>query len=256
MENNLDDYVSENIRDVFSKASAKQNNDNLAGDVHEICTAENKSKEGEKVMENKPEIAEAVKAEVAAYFAEKDAQAKVEEKISNLESEKASLSAKIDELTVANKSLLEENESLKEAKSSFEKEKADLLSEKESAVAECENVKKEIKEIKKEQAKKCRKEKLSKAGLLISDEKMQEKQIEKISDMTDEQFEDYVSELSAIASSISETKKADTDKKEETKAEASLNKKIATDGEIYAQTIASIQAPSCGGDEVERYAQM
>ena len=59
-------------------------------------------------MENKPEIAEAVKAEVAAYFAEKDAQAKVEEKISNLESEKASLSAKIDELTVANKSLLED----------------------------------------------------------------------------------------------------------------------------------------------------
>ena len=46
MENNLDDYVSENIRDVFSKASAKQNNDNLAGDIHENCTAENKSKKG------------------------------------------------------------------------------------------------------------------------------------------------------------------------------------------------------------------
>ena len=41
--NNLDNYVPENIRDVFvSKASASQNDDNLAGENESSCKAEEK----------------------------------------------------------------------------------------------------------------------------------------------------------------------------------------------------------------------
>ena len=95
--NNLDNYVPENIRNVFvGKASASQNDLNLAGENASSCKAEEKKNEGEKVMDNKqPENAEAVKAELEASFAEKEA--KFNETIASLESEKASLATKVEE---------------------------------------------------------------------------------------------------------------------------------------------------------------
>lgn len=263
MESNLDKFIPENLRGVFiNKASAKQVEPNLAGDGASSCVAENKENKGEQTMETKPEIAEAVKAEVEAILAEKDAQEKVEARISGLESEKASLQAKIDELTVANESLQKEFDALSEAKAELEKKNSDLVSEKESAVAECETVKSELATIKKEQVTASRKNELATAGLLVSDEKLQEKQIAKISEMSDEQFADYVSELSAIAKATKETKPettpaepavATTTEQEPAKASASTP---ATDGQLYVQAIASIQAPSGNQDNINKYAQM
>ena len=268
MTDNLDNYVPENIRDVFvGKASASQNDANLAGDNASSCKAEEKSNEGEKVMENKPENAEAVKAELEATFAEKEA--KFNETIASLEEEKASLSAKAEELTVANESLTKQVEELSSAKSELEKQVSDLTSEKESAVAECESAKSELAEIKKEQLTASRKNELATAGLLISDENLQKKQIAKISEMSDEQFADYVSELGAIASAKEEKKPEASASKEEkkdttaeceesnssSKASASVSAPV-TDAEIYTSTIASIQAPSVNEEGVNKYAQM
>lgn len=266
MENNLDKYVSENIRDVFiNKASAKQNDANLAGENAASCVAESKQNKGEQTMDNKPEIAEAVKAEVAAVLAEKDAQEKVEARISGLENEKASLKATVDELTVANESLKKELEEAKATNSELEKKNSELVSEKESAIAECETVKSELASIKKEQVTASRKEELSKAGILVSDEKLQEKQVAKISEMTDEQFADYVSELSAIAQAgkkeVAETKASEAKETKEQKpaeepAKASASVSPVTDGQIFAQAIAGVQAPSGNADNIKAYAQL
>lgn len=263
--NNLDEYVPENIRDVFvNKSSASQNEASLAGENASSCKAEEeKENKGEQVMDNKPEIAEAVKAEVAAVLAEKDAQQKVEARIAGLETEKASLQEKVNELTVANESLSKQIEELGAAKSELEKKNSELVSEKESALAECESVKSELSSIKKEQLTATRKDELTKAGILISDETLQSKQIAKVSDMTDEQFADYVSELSAIAN----TGKKETEKAVETQATASKEEKPAedtekatasslTDGQIFAQAIAGVQAPSCNADNISKYAQL
>lgn len=266
MKDNLDNYVPENIRDVFvGKASASQNDTNLAGDIASSCKAEENNNEGEKVMENKPENAEAVKAELEATFAEKEA--KFNETIASLESEKASLATKVDELTVANESLTKQVEEIGLAKSELEKQVSDLTSEKESAVAECESAKSELAEIKKEQLTASRKNELATAGLLISDEALQEKQIAKISEMSDEQFADYVSELGAIASAKENKKPEAPASKDEkggeeneesnssSKASASVKAPV-TDAEIYTSTIASIQAPSVNEEGVSKYAQM
>lgn len=266
MKDNLDNYVPENIRDVFvGKASASQNDANLAGESVSSCKAEENNNEGEKVMDNKPENAEAVKAELEATFAEKEA--KFNETIASLESEKASLATKVDELTVANESLTKQVEEIGAAKSELEKQVSDLTSEKESAVAECESAKSELAEIKKEQLTVSRKNELATAGILISDETLQQKQIAKISEMSDEQFADYVSELSAIASAKEEKKPEASASKEEkdpegkeesnssSKASASV-KGPMTDAEIYTSTIASIQAPSVNEEGVNKYALM
>lgn len=265
--NNLDDYVPENIRDVFvGKASASQNDNNLAGENVSSCKAEEKKNEGETVMDNKPENAEAVKAELEASFAEKEA--KFNETIASLEGEKNDLTAKNEELTVANESLIKQVEELSASKAELEQKVSDLTSEKESAVAECESAKSELAEIKKEQLTASRKNELATAGLLISDEALQEKQIAKISEMSDEQFADYVSELGAIASakedkkpeaSASKEEGKDPEEKEESnsscKASASVKGPV-TDAEIYTSTIASIQAPSVNEEGVSKYAQM
>lgn len=264
---NLDNYVPENIRNVFvGKASASQNDLNLAGENVSSCKAEEKKNEGEKVMDNKqPENAEAVKAELEASFAEKEA--KFNETIASLEGEKSDLTAKNEELTVANESLTKQVEELNASKAELEQKVSDLTSEKESAVAECESAKSELAEIKKEQLTASRKNELATAGLLISDETLQEKQIAKISEMSDEQFADYVSELGAIASAKEEKKPEasaskegkDPEEKEESnsssKASASV-KGPMTDAEIYTSTIASIQAPSVNEEGVNKYAQM
>ena len=269
MKNDLDNYVPENIRDVFvGKASASQNDTVLAGDNVSSCKAEENKNEGEKVMDNKPENAEAVKAELEATFAEKEA--KLNETIASLESEKASLATKVDELTVANESLTKQVEEIGNAKSELEKQVSDLTSEKESAVAECESAKSELAEIKKEQLTASRKNELATAGILISDETLQQKQIAKISEMSDEQFADYVSELSAIASAKEEKKPEASASKEDKGSEAAMEesnststskasasvKAPVTDAEIYTSTIASIQAPSVNEDGVSKYALM
>ena len=270
MKDNLDNYVPENIRDVFvGKASASQNDANLAGESVSSCKAEENNNEGEKVMDNKPENAEAVKAELEATFAEKEA--KFNETIASLESEKASLVTKVDELTVANESLTKQVEEIGAAKSELEKQVSDLTSEKESAVAECESAKSELAEIKKEQLTASRKNELATAGILISDETLQQKQIAKISEMSDEQFADYVSELSAIASAKEDKKPEASASKEgkdpednggeesnstsTSKASASVKGPV-TDAEIYTSTIASIQAPSVNEEGVNKYALM
>ena len=244
--NNLDNYVPENIRDVFvSKASASQNDNNLAGENESSCKAEEKKNEGETVMDNKPENAEAVKAELEASFAEKEAKFN----------------------TVANESLTKQIEELNASKAELEQKVSDLTSEKESAVAECESAKSELAKIKKEQLTASRKNELATAGLLISDETLQEKQIAKISEMSDEQFADYVSELGAIASAKEEKKPEVSASKEENESEgkeesnssckASVSvKSPVTDAEIYTSTIASIQAPSVNEEGVSKYAQM
>ena len=264
--NNLDNYVPENIRDVFvSKASASQNDNNLAGENESSCKAEEKKNEGETVMDNKPENAEAVKAELEASFAEKEA--KFNETIASLEGEKSDLTAKNEELTVANESLTKQIEELNASKAELEQKVSDLTSEKESAVAECESAKRELAKIKKEQLTASRKNELATAGLLISDETLQEKQIAKISEMSDEQFADYVSELGAIASAKEEKKPEVSASKEENESEgkeesnssckASVSvKSPVTDAEIYTSTIASIQAPSVNEEGVSKYAQM
>lgn len=266
MENNLDKYVPENIRDVFvNKASASQNDANLAGEEQSSCKAEGKEEnKGEQVMDNKPETAEAAKVEVSAVLAEKE---KVEAKVSSLESEKASLQAKVDELTVANESLTKEVAELGAAKSELEKKNSELVSEKESAVAECETAKSELASIKKEQLTASRKDELAKAGVLVSDEALQAKQVAKISDMTDEQFADYVSELSAIAQAgkkeetetkaAVETKETTEQKPAEEPAKASASVATPmTDGQVFAQAIAGVQAPSGNADNINKYAQM
>lgn len=281
---NLDDNVPENIRDVFvqnkAKAScsvvvgnnldsSKAKEDSLAGSVSSDASDKVEKPRSNK-MENEIDVTKAVRDEVAKIFAEKDAEAQakaVETKITALETEKS-------ELAKANTALSAENQELKTKEQALATEKEELLKKNESLVSElaeankkAEEVSAELGQIKKDQTIASRKEQLSNAGLLLADEALLEKQIAKISDMTNEQFTEYVGELQAIASKLSSEKEAQA-KEEAAKAEAAkaeAEKATAsakptakeTIGDIFNQTMASAQSKiDVDADNVRKYAKI
>ena len=280
---NLDNNVPENIRDVFvqnkTKAScsvvvgnkldsSKAKEDSLAGSISSNASDEVKKPRSNK-MENEIDVTKAVREEVTKIFAEKDAEAQakaVETKITALETEKS-------ELAKANAALTAENQELKTKEQALATEKEELLKKNESLVSElaeankkADEVSAELGQIKKDQTVASRKEQLSSAGLLLADEALLEKQIAKISDMTDEQFAEYVSELQAIASKLS-TEKEEQAKQEAAKAEAAkaeAEKATASAkttskesiGDIFNQAMASAQSKvEVDTDNVRKYAQ-
>ena len=274
---NLDNNVPENIRDVFiqNKANAscsvdsgnkkdisKAEEDSLAGSLSSNASDKVKN-QGVKNMENEIDVTKAVREEVAKIFAEKDAEAQakaVETKITALETEKS-------ELSKANTALTAENQELKTKEQTLATEKEEILKEKASLVAELEEAKKqaqavsdELAQIKKDQTTASRKEQLASAGLLLSDEALLEKQIAKISDMTDEQFAEYVGELKAVAEKASASKEEKPAVKEEPakKAEASAtDAKKESIGDIFNQTMASVQSKiEVDTDKVHTYAKL
>lgn len=266
MASNLDSNVPEQFRGVFEgKSTASQQNPSLAGNDGNATSADNKTKQGDEDMENKaPELKEVVKAEVQTFFAEKDAQQKVEARITGLETEKVGLVEKVEQLTASNKVLAEEVSGLKTDKEALEAEKVTLASEKEAAEKKASEVTAKLDEIEKQRVTASRKDELEKSNILLSDETMQEKQVAKIADMSDEQFADYKAELVALAGDSAESKKKKEVKEEEEakkgkkeSAKATETSSPAVDASSnFAQALASAQNPTCDNDNVELYSQL
>lgn len=272
MDNNLDSNVPEQLRDVFvGKSTASEQNQNLAGKEDTVTETENKTTQGEKEMENKPELKEVVRAEVQSYFAEKDAQEKVEARITGLETEKAEQAKQIEKLTASEKALAEKVSVLEKEKETLESEKVSLASEKEAAETKASEATAELESIKREQVTAARKDELEKDGVLLSDEEMQAKQVAKISDMTDESFAEYKAELVALAKCAEDNKKkkeeeetqkkskAETEAAEAEKVEAakaSVQENAGDPSRLFAQALASAQNPTCDANNVELYSQL
>lgn len=265
MENNLDSNVPEKFRDVFvGKSTASEQNPNLAGSKDNAGVAESEKKQGEEDMENKtPELKDVVREEVQSYFAEKDAQEKVEARITGLETDKAELVKQIEQLTASNKALTDEVTGLKAEKETLEGEKKILASEKEAAETRASEATAELEGIKKEQVTATRKAELETDGVLLADEAMQAKQIAKISEMNEEQFADYKAELVALAAKSEKGKKPEDGKdKKDDKAKAETEKSTASAHEPgdaasnFAQALASAQNPTCDASKVELYTQL
>lgn len=265
MENNLDSNVPVEYRNVFvGKSTASEQNPNLAGSKDNAGVAESEKKQGEEDMENKtPELREAVRAEVQSYFAEKDAQDRVEARITGLETDKAELVKQVEQLTASNEALTNEVTGLKAEKETLEGEKKTLASEKEAAEAKASEATQELTNIKKEQVTASRKVELESEGVLLADEAMQTKQIAKISEMDDEQFADYKAELIALAKCTSDKgKKPEDSEKDKKAAKAETEKSTASVSEPgdatsnFAQALASAQNPTCDANKVELYSQL
>jgi len=270
MNKKLDENLPENIKNVFDIAKAGLDKDSaLAGSGADSSANinNNENKETTKMI-NDQEIAKAVAEQVEAIFAQKDAQKQVESKITALESEKASLSTKVQELTSANEALVNEKAAIEASKAEIETKRAELeeankalATEKEKIQSEANAAKAEIEKINKEKTLAERKAKLESEKILIEDEALAGKQIAKISEMTDEQFAEYVEELKSIAAKCGEPKDAEKKKSEKTdKAKASIEEVQTQDvsvGQIYVQAIASAQSPSePDAGRVSLYAQM
>jgi hypothetical protein len=270
MENNnlLDNDVSIEYRNVFiEKASAKLE-DNISAGIESEDKADNKQNQGDKVMENSEAktvttVTEAAKADVQPVQEQVDAQAVMAASLAALETEKASLAQKIEELSVANQGLTAQTSELELSKSELAKQLEALASEKDSAMAELGSVKAELETLKKEQVTASRISQLSAAEILVTDEEVKKKQIAKISEMSDEQFVDYVSELQAIAKKCG-TKKVDEAsaaviQAEAEKAEASIVQEVKDSnhaGSRFAQAFATVQPSACTADKVSTYSQM
>lgn len=269
MNKKLDENLPENIKNVFDIAKAGLDKDSaLAGSGADSSANINNNENKETTKMNDQEIAKAVAEQVEAIFAQKDAQKQVESKITALESEKASLSTKVQELTSANEALVNEKAAIEASKAEIETKRTELeeankalATEKEKIQSEANAAKAEIEKINKEKTLAERKAKLESEKILIKDEALAKKQIAKISEMTEEQFADYTEELKSIAAKCDEKQDVENKVLEGTeKAKASVEEVKTQDvsaGQIYAQAIASAQNPSePDAGRVSLYAQM
>jgi len=232
---------------------------------------------GEKSMADQTITKEDIRKEVEAMLAEKDAQAKVQEKIEQLESEKANLSAKVEEVEAAKAEISSELEKVKADLENISKEKEALAKEKEEVDATVAQLQKELDGIKAEQALAQRKNELTEAGILLDGEKG-EAQLEKVKEMSDEVFASYKEELIQFKEMLSTANQPqekgtdDGDPKDNSKAsedgkaksEDSPSKAVAntiapdvSDGEVFRQAVAAATASvTLDEDQVSLYSQM
>ncbi|MGQ4893449.1 MAG: hypothetical protein ACP6IQ_02350 [Candidatus Njordarchaeia archaeon] len=229
---------------------------------------------GEKSMADQTITKEDIRKEVEAMLAEKDAQAKIQEKIEQLESEKASLSAKVEEVEAAKAEISSELEKVKADLENISKEKEALAKEKEEVDATVAQLQKELDGIKAEQALAQRKNELAEAGILLDGEKG-EAQLAKVKEMSDEAFASYKEELIQFKEMFGTANQQEENKDEnEDKAKASENKESGSedspsksvanviapdvsDGEVFRQAVAAATASvALDEDQVSLYSQM
>jgi len=174
---------------------------------------------------------------------EKDAEQQITAKITTLETEKS-------ELATANEAA---QESVKDLTSKLESAQAELeekntqietlTKEKDEAVASLEERDEKIQSLEMEKAKAERKEILADKGILFADAEKQEKQLEKTKAMSDEAFEDYVSELSDMKAQASSEDDGDSDGEAAADADAD-----ASDGDADADADAAADKTEADAD--------
>lgn len=303
----LDESLPEEIRGVFSKATAssdsseeKQNSKGSDGgefksEVSKAGQEKPNIDGGNTMVEDKTIDLELVKATVAEMMKQQDAEASIAKVISDKDAEIASLTAAKTTLeadlsgakaTGAN--LSSELETVKAEVETLKTQATTLASEKETALVQATAAQAKLDQIEAEKTLASRTEVLTTAGALMPEGELRVKQVAKITGMTQEYFEGYVAELSAISTAAKlpffvkkltpEEQKAADDKaaEEDAKKKACESKKCkasqdeskdelmkralastpdVSNGNILARTIANANSGSKGeADMVTLYA--
>jgi hypothetical protein len=296
----LDEALPEEIRGVFNKATASSDSsekrqNSKGSDGGEFKSGVSKTEQekpnidgGNTMADDKTIDIELVKATVAEMMKQKDAEASIAKVISDKDAEiasltaaKATLEADLSGAKATGANLSSELETVKTEVETLKAQATTLASEKETAQTLATAAQAKLDQIEAEKTLAVRTEVLTTAGALMPEGEMRTKQVAKITGMSQEDFEGYVAELSAISTAAKlpfekqltpEEKKAADDKAAEdakkTKCKASLDESKTdlmkralastpdvSNGNILARTIANANSGSKGeADMVTLYA--
>jgi hypothetical protein len=200
---------------------------------------------------------EDIRKEVEAILTDKDAQTKVEARISGLDGEKTELSRKLAEAQTANQELTSKSEAATQQALAKEEEFKALAKEKDELLMKATEAQKKLDEIRIEQTLATRKTVMAEAGILFTEAAKQTKQLDKVKAMTEETFVSYKEEMLEVKALAVATQKpvetapavaAVTEAAVVARAEASKKDdeglpppENISDGEAFRRSVASTQ---------------